>query len=159
MITQELIKEYFDYKDGCLYAKKSRQGVTKGERAGRIVTNGYRYLNFLGKIYLEHRIIFLYHHGYLPKVLDHIDTDKTNNKIENLRAATHAQNAANMKTPKSNTSGIKGVCYDKARDKWSAELKVENKRYKLGRFKTKEEAAEKVREARIRLHKEFARHE
>lgn len=159
MITQELLKEYFYYKDGSLYTSKSRHGLAADKKAGGKRTNGYVYVTFQNRIYLLHRLIFLYHHGYLPKILDHIDGNPLNNKIENLRPATYAQNLANMKTPKSNKSGVKGVCFDKERNKWVAEIKCEGVKYKLGRFDTLEEAAKVVRKKRDELHKEFARHE
>lgn len=159
MITQELLKEYFYYKDGSLYAAKSRTGLGIHKKAGSKRTNGYIYLNFHKKIYLAHRLIFLYHHGYLPKILDHIDGNPLNNRIENLRPATYAQNLANMKTPKSNKSGVKGVCFDKSKNKWVAEIKCNGVKHRLGRFDTLEEATKKIREKRNQLHKEFARHE
>jgi len=63
-------------------------------------------------------LIFLYHHGYLPKFVDHIDGNKKNNRIENLREATKSQNAMNQKVSTRNTSGIKGVMWHKRDKKW-----------------------------------------
>lgn len=159
MITQELLKEYFYYKDGFLYTARSRSGVAANVKTGCKLHNGYIYISFMRKRYLAHRLIFLYHHGYLPKILDHIDGNPLNNNIENLRPATYAQNLANMKTPKTNTSGVKGVCFDKSRNKWAAEIKCNGVKYRIGRFNTLEEARKAVRMKREQLHKEFARHE
>lgn len=157
-ITQELLKEFFYYKDGFLYTLKSRQGVSKDQKCGTMATNGYFYLQFQNKKHLAHRFIFLYHHGYLPKIIDHADGNPTNNKIENLREATVAQNLWNMKKPNTNTSGIKGVWYDRARNKWYAEFKTNTKKNYVGRFDTLEEATKKLHEARENAQKEFARH-
>lgn len=159
MITQELIKEFFYYKDGSLYTSKSRQGVWKDRKAGNLRRNGYYYIRFQNKNYLEHRLIFLYHHGYLSKVIDHIDGSKTNNRIENLREATTAQNLWNMKKPNTNTTGVKGVWFDKARDKWCAEFKTNGKKNHVGRFDSIDEATAKLHEARELIQKDFARHE
>ena len=159
MITQELLKEYFYYKDGSLYAAVSRQGIAKDKKVGHLGFNGYFYVRFRNKSHLEHRLIFLYHHGFLPKTIDHIDNNSKNNKIENLREATRCQNAWNMKTPITNTTGVKGVWYDKARNKWYAEFKTNGIKNYVGRFDTIEEAESKLKEARNKLHKEFARHE
>jgi len=159
MITQEIVKEFFYYKEGSLYTAKSRQGVWKDLKAGSLRHNGYYYVRFQNKMYLEHRLIFLYHHGYLPKVIDHTDGSKTNNKIENLREATQAQNCWNMKKPNTNTTGVKGVWFDKERNKWYAEFKTEGKKNYVGRFDTLEEATERLHEARELAQKEFARHE
>lgn len=158
-ITQELLKEFFYYKDGFLYTIKSRQGICKNHKYNLVAHNGYIYVRFQNKKYLAHRLIFLYHHGYLPKVIDHADRNKTNNSIENLREATVSQNMWNMKKPITNTTGVKGVWYDKTRNKWCAEFKTHTKKNHVGRFETIEEATKKLHEARENAQKEFARHE
>jgi hypothetical protein len=159
MITQEEVKEFFYYKEGSLYTTKPRQGTKKDSKAGKLRLNGYCYVRFKNKWYLEHRLIFLYHHGYLPKIVDHADGSPTNNNIKNLRAATVAQNLWNMKKPCTNTTGVKGVWFDKARNKWYAEFKTNGKKNYVGRYETLEEAKEKLHEARELAQKEFARHE
>jgi len=158
-ITQDLLKEFFYYKDGFLHTRKSRQGVWQDKKCSLVANNGYIYIRFQNKMYLAHRLIFLYHHGYLPKVIDHVDRNRTNNCIENLREATVAQNLWNAKKPITNTTGVKGVWYDKARNKWYAEFKTNAKKNYVGRFDTLEEATTKLHEARENAQKEFARHE
>ena len=87
MITQERIKQLLKYKDGELvWIKKSGIGshITVGAVAGSLKRIGYMGVCIDKSNYLTHRLIFLYHHGYLPKTVDHIDGDRLNNKINNL---------------------------------------------------------------------------
>ena len=69
----------------------------------------------------------MYHHGYFPEAVDHIDGDRFNNKIENLREATHVENHYNRKVQKNNKSGSKNVCWHKLINKWSVDLTVNKK--------------------------------
>ena len=84
--------------------------VSIGDEAGGLnKTSGYYGTRFNGKRYRNHRIIFFLHHGYCPDVIDHIDNQKTNNKIDNLREASLSQNQHNAKIRKDNSTGIKGL--------------------------------------------------
>ena len=161
MITQTLVQELFDYRDGKLYWKFSvARNVKPGAFAGTVKVDGYGSLKIKGKQYLTHRIIFLYHHGYIPEFLDHINTDKLDNRIENLREATKAQNNRNCGKRKDNTSGIKGVHWETATKKWIAKVSVGGGFQKyLGRYDDIELAQLVVEEARDKYHKEFARNE
>jgi hypothetical protein len=75
-------------------------------------------------------------------IVDHIDNNRLNNNISNLRWATNQENARNSKISTKNTSGAKGVFYDKSSQKWRAQIKVDGKHKGLGSFETKEEALE-----------------
>ena len=79
------VKQLFDYKKGKLFWKS-------GRRAGHLRPDGYRYIVIEKKTYLEHRLIWLYNYGYLPKEIDHINGSGKDNRIENLRSCTHSQN-------------------------------------------------------------------
>ena len=72
---------------------------------------------------------------------DHINGNKIDNRRNNLRIVTHSQNQINRKMPQNNTSGFKGVCWDKIKQKWRADIKLNYKRIFLGNFKNKSEAA------------------
>lgn len=151
-ITQELMHQLFEYKDGILYSKKTGQSV------GNKHHTGYRYFYIAGKQYNAHRMIFLMHHGYLPELVDHIDNDRSNDRIENLRPATWSQNLQNMKMRHSNTSGYKNVTWTKSKNKWTVALNV-NKKYKfVGRFDNLEFADLVATEAREKFLGAFARH-
>jgi hypothetical protein len=149
MLTQERVRELFDYReDGCLI-RKVRCGPSM---AGSLVVNQLRIDN---KKYLLHRIIFLWHQGFLPKEVDHSDRNPNNNRIKNLRAATHTQNQANSKIHKHSKSKLKGVSFDKKRNKWRAQISINGKTKFLGRFETKEFAHDVYVAYAKLLHGEF----
>ena len=140
--------------------KPSSRGhhVKAGDIAGTLKSHGYLCVGINYNSYRAHRLIFLMHKGYLPKTIDHINGDKLDNRIENLRAATVGQNQHNRKTNANNTSGYKGVSWSKAQKKWTARITLERKIIHLGYFANVEEAAEVVRKAREELHGSFANH-
>ena len=159
-LTQDLLHELFEYRDGVLYWKVANSNRIKtGDAAGCLFNNGYLCTRINNKKYLNHRLIFLMHYGYLPELLDHIDGNKLNNRIENLRSATNSENSRNSKIRKNNTSGIKGVTWDISSKKWKAQIRDEKKYKCIGRYKTIEEAAEAIKKTREELHGEYARHE
>ena len=106
-----------------------------GSVAGCLKKSGYTQIKISGKTYSAHRLAWLYVYGYFPEhEIDHIDRNKSNNKINNLRHAARQCNARNIGLRKDNSSGIKGVCWHKQRDKWRAEIRVNNKNRHLGYF-------------------------
>lgn len=159
MITQKILKEYFDYHEGGYLVWKKLNKFTVntsiGNRFGSINKRGYRKGCFLGKYLLEHRMIFLFHHGYIPKIIDHINGNKSDNKINNLRSASSSQNSQNRKTS-NNKSGYKGVYYNAGCKKPYSTIAVNKKRINLGVFDTPEEAHEAYRKASKEFHKEFS---
>jgi len=158
MLNKELLRGLFKYKDGNLLRKvKTAPCVNVGDIAGCVQSSGYRAISVNNKLEYSHRLIFLYHHGFTPKEVDHIDGDKLNNKIENLRECTRSQNNFNSKAPKTNTSGVKGVSWHKKLSKWRAYLHVNKKQKNLGLFEDLELAQLVVSEARELFHKEFKR--
>jgi hypothetical protein len=151
-MNQALLKELFDYKDGNLFWKKTKKQITNIEPIGyvRVCLNK--------KQYKAHRVIFLMHHGYLPEFIDHIDGNKLNNKIENLRPATKQQNNQNRGIQKNNKSGAKGVCWSKATNKWRIQININNKKEYFGVYEDLELAELVAIEARNKYHNNFARH-
>ncbi|MEE8113774.1 MAG: HNH endonuclease [Nitrososphaerales archaeon] len=141
MIEWGDVVEYFDYhKDGYLVRLKKTSSRTKvGERVGGLSGHGRLALSFGNRKYYLHRLIFLWHHGYLPKYVDHIDRDVLNNRIENLRECTHTQNMRNRTKVKNTSSGYTGVYL--SRNRWQAQIKIEGKQTRIGSFTTEEEAA------------------
>lgn len=169
-LTQEEAHRLFEYKDGALYwrerprsdfnsdlAWKQWNPKHAGKRAGcysmQYVTVAVNRVH-----YPLHRIIFLWHHGYLPEIVDHADCNPRNNDISNLRAATKADNQRNSGMFAHNTSGIKGVVWSKSAKKWIARIKFFGKTKHLGTFESKELAADFVQLAREMLHGKFANH-
>lgn len=149
VITQEFVKELFDYKDGLLYWKKEI-GVLKpfiGTPAGyKDISTGYMYILIKRKKLLTHRLIFLWHHGFLPKMVDHKDRNRSNNLIENLRVSDHQKNGFNRNSSKGSSSQYLGVRLFRGK-KWRAQITISNlvskeKKYiHLGTFSTEEGAA------------------
>jgi hypothetical protein len=156
MLTQEKAHELFEYKDGELFWKINwSDKAKKGKKVG-CIKNGYFGLKINTKDYRVHRVIYLMHHGTMPKMIDHKDGNPLNNKIENLRECTNSQNNYNSKIPKTNTSGMKGV--RKKRNHWIVEFWINGKPTWFGSYKEKELAELVCIEARKLHHKEFARH-
>lgn len=154
-LTQELVRELFEYKeDGTLIHKRAHGNVKVGTEAGGVNKQGYREMRVFNKLCKAHRIIFLYHHGYLPKMLDHINGVRTDNRIENLRECTRSQNNANSKGTAA--SGYKGVY--KIGRKWRARLTVAGKAVYLGNYSDIETAAQVAAAAREHYFGEFANH-
>lgn len=147
---------HYDSEDGRLYWKWHPKQNMRTKFLGREFgaknnKSGYIDGHFLGTHINEHRLIFLYHYGYLPKEIDHIDRDGFNNKIENLRDVTRSQNNLNHNVRKTNKTGIKGVYWHKQTRKWSGSLTINKKKIYLGLFKTLDEAKE-AREIAERLY-------
>lgn len=160
-LTVEQINKYFTYEEetGKLIWK-----VNKGKRgrigniAGCTNAQGYRRIRLDGKCYREHRLVFLLHHGYLPEMLDHINNDRSDNRIENLRAVTASQNAHNRSINSKTTSGVKGVTWDKVNKCWIARITTNRKRKHIGNFNTLKAAEEAIAIAREALHGEYTNH-
>ena len=142
----------FYYKDGLLFYKKTNK------KAGWGSHSSYNKVEINYKIYCQHRVIFLMQHGYLPKVVDHIDGNRYNNKIENLRATDQSKNALYARKKSHNTSGVKGVHFHRICNKWWARISIDGKRKSLGLFDDLELAELVMMEAREKHHGEFAHH-
>jgi hypothetical protein len=120
--------------------------------------SGYWQVGVDGKRMQAHRVIFAIHHGFLPEQIDHINGDKADNKIENLRAATNAQNHWNTGLRSTNTSGVKGVHWHKSSGKWAAVCRAEGRYHNIGLFDDIADAARSVESFRLAHHGAFARH-
>jgi len=96
----------------------------------------------LNKLHYAHRVVFALVNGFWPtQEIDHINGNPADNKPENLRDVSHAVNHRNRATPKSNTSGVVGVSYNKRLSKWAAHIGVDGKYKHLGFFDTIDKAA------------------
>ena len=159
IMNQKLLHELFEYYSGALYWKVAPSiRVKVGNIAGTLTSNGYWRVKINRKMYLNHRLIFLMHHGFLSKFIDHIDNNPTNNQIVNLREATIQQNSHNAKLKITNKSGIKGVSWCKRDKKWIVQIQINSKKKRIGGFDNLELADLVAQEARNKYHKGFARH-
>lgn len=122
-----------------------------GKRAGSVLANGYRYINILNKLHLEHRLAWLWMIGEWPTAqVDHINRDRADNRWVNLREATNQENQNNTKLRSTNKSGVRGVSWDKRKNRWYATITVDGKMMNLGRYIAKEDAIAARREAELR---------
>lgn len=134
-LTADSLKEWFEYKEGNLFWKqKPCRWIKIGDKVGSLRKDGYVEVGFKNKQYLLHRLIFLYHYNYLPDLIDHIDQNPSNNKIENLREASKKQNSYNSKLFKHNKSGHRGISWSKRDGKWVVRYKTEEKYIYGGSF-------------------------
>lgn len=162
-LTQELLQELFDYRDDGTFTWKASpcRRIPAGAVAGTTEPNsrGYMRVKIEGKEYTTHRLVYLYHHGELPEIVDHINRIKDDNKIENLRGATRCQNAWNVEGSPDAKVSSKGITYRRGKPKpWVAELRHNGRRVLHLSCKTRAEAEQAVKEMRRIMHGEFAVH-
>lgn len=162
IVTFDRIREFLSYDNftGIFKWIKKPHGhlANIGDVAGSISKrDGYQRITFAGKSYLSHRLAWYFVYNEWPsKNLDHIDNDRLNNRVENLRLATYSQNASNRSKKKNNKVGLKGV-YQRPSGKFLARIEKDNKRYRLGTFDDPFIAYAAYCEAANKLHGEFAR--
>lgn len=119
--------------------------------------NGYMQTGFMGKMFLNHRLAWLLHNGVWPKAqIDHVNGDRKDNRIVNLREATSSDNNHNRTTGGRGTSGIPGVRFSSWHKKWWARIHSDSRFIHLGFFKDKEEAVSARREAELHYWGRFA---
>lgn len=121
---------------GRLFWIKPKDGRQLHKEAGHCDKTGYRRICLNYKMYLAHRVVFLLIHKRWPLMLDHIDRNPRNNSPSNLRETNHSENAMNSEVRRDNTTGFKGLFFDKRNNKWSARKRGKS----LGSFLTKTEA-------------------
>lgn len=157
------IGEYLKYDETsptCLrWTKKSGYKINIGDAAGSLGEEGYYRTRFDKKLYFNHRIVFFLHHGYCPDYIDHIDGNRSNNKIENLRECSKKENAYNSKLSKKNTSGHKGVYFSQSGKTscWVVKIRKNKKTYRkcfpIDKF---QEACDYADALRKTLHGDFS---
>lgn len=154
LIPQAHLRELFEYRDGSLYWKNSPEkgnrwnALHAGKAAGYLEKNGYTSVFFAAtaqnglsktRHIALHRLIFCFHHGYYPPQVDHINGDRGDSRIENLRSAQAHENCANRKKMNNNTTGCPGVRLHRD-GHYEARVQFKGKRHNVGFFKTLDEA-------------------
>lgn len=172
--SPEVLRQLLSYdpETGKLFWKERPRGAFtsqracstwNAQRAGKealcnLDSDGYRQGGILGRMYKAHRVIWAMVYGAWPvSQVDHINCDKSDNRLCNLRAATNAQNRRNVGPNVNNSTGLKGVCWDKSKGKWKAHITVDGVKKHLGLFSDSAEASAAYRQAADRLHQDFAR--
>lgn len=160
MISHEKVRELLEYDPdtGQLFWRKNHGRAKAGVLAGDRTRSGYIRLSFGGRKHYAQRVIWLWVHGeWPPNDIDHINGIKSDNRLHNLRCATRSQNVANTDTRSTNTSGRKGVSWNRATGKWQAEIRIAGDRKYLGVFDDIEDAAAAYNEAAVERFGDFAR--
>lgn len=149
-----------DEFQGITYNKHTGQffGTKTTNPVGRMHNKGYWRITHANKCYLAHRLAWFFCYGVWPKEIDHIDNNKLNNSIGNLREVTHQLNQLNMPLRSNNTSGVKGVNWDKQRKRWRSRVIINGKYFTAGYFKEIKDAEVAIRALRERVHGEFTNH-
>lgn len=157
MLTRPALRKIFDYDPAGFLIWKTKMGQrTKiGERAGTFGSD-YAKVKLNGRGYLLHRLIFLWHRGFLPKGLDHRDRNVWNNKIGNLRPATQSENCRNTARYKNNKTGLTGVSWCSRTKRYHAVIGHKGKTIFLGSFKEALPACVAYNKMAKKLHGRFA---
>lgn len=140
-VTQEFLFKYlpynsvtgeFTYSDLCKHRMKNK---VAGTTISKHPNTGYKRIYLLRKWYQAHRLAWLYVYGVWPDgEIDHVNNERGDNRIENLRVVSRSENMTNSKTKKGNTSGMKGVYWNADWGKWCATVSIKKQRYWLGGF-------------------------
>jgi hypothetical protein len=145
ILTQERLKDVLNYDPETgvfVWIKQASSNALIGSVAGTPHSEGYCHIQIDGAKILAHRLAWLYMTGaFPPNDIDHIDRNPANNRFANLRAVTKSENQHNRKKNRTNTSGFKGVYYQKSRGKWKANIGLNGVIKHLGTFFTPEEAS------------------
>jgi len=161
-LSIDVIREYlqYDMETGWFYWKKPSSDKSKvGSRAGRSRSvGGYRQLTLLWRTMYEHRLAWFYVHGEVPvdRPIDHINGNKWDNRISNLRLATPTENLANIRAKRDNVSGCKNVHWCTTKSRWIAKVKRAGRSIHIGTFRQYDEAVTAAKEARIKTFGAFA---
>ena len=141
--TQERLRALFSYQDGKLVWRHGRGKILAGDIAGRLKPDGYIAIGLDYAEYKAHRLIWKWHHGTDPAILDHVNGIRHDNRIENLQEVTNRENCNRGRDKRcALPRGVRRV-----RDKYQARILIAGKRLYLGSFGTIEEAANAYRDA------------
>lgn len=142
MITAETIRAFYIYNpESGLFSWRKLQRSRKAGALGWLRPNGYRVMDVHRRKYLVHRLAWLYVHGDWPDgEIDHVNRDKDDNRIANLRVATKRLNGGNRGPNSNNRFGFKGVVAEPRSGRWVAHIKRDGASRYLGTFDSPDEA-------------------
>lgn len=160
MIDPKFLRELIDYNPetgALIWRERTGHHFSQGERAAHhranqfnstfagkeafgIGPDGYRKGRLLNRPVRAHRVAFAHYYGRWPTEVDHINRDRSDNRITNLREVTHRENSINRGVQSNNTSGVAGVTWSKSKMKWTAHIKHNGRQKHLGTFSCFEDA-------------------
>ena len=155
-LTQEKLNSLYDYDPdtGFLVSKKYKNRREHWAKPGNYIS-----VSIDGKSFPAHRLIWMMVYGYWPNEIDHINGNKQDNRLCNLRNVTRLENMRNQCVQKNSTSGVTGVYWNKWDKKWAARITVNRKFVHLGYFSNKEDAiaTRKAAEVKYGFHENHGR--
>jgi len=162
-MNYEILNRHFVLIDGCIFKRKNNRGADKPQRVLGSLNKGYRWLKVPEPdkcIVGYHRALWILKHGDIQEgyVVDHINRNTLDNRLENLRLATRSENSMNAKG-KHGAKFSKNVYVDyeyKSNRKYRAQVTFDGKIVRVGGYDTKEDAEKMAQALRKFLHKEFA---
>jgi hypothetical protein len=142
---QQLMADWHYDPDTGLFTRTRAVGRHGRHKAGTVAkpstSHGYTVIRVARVLYGAHRLAWLYHYGEWPKVIDHINGDRSDNRIANLRNVTQTENMQNLKrAPITSKSGLLGAHRSGRSRRWTARIRINGVVTKLGLFSTAEEA-------------------
>lgn len=151
---QSELKKLFKYNKKGFFIRKVKTGYLThvGQVVGAVKrSDGYCQMRVNNEKFLVHRLVFLFHKGFCPEHVDHKNRKPFDNRIENLRCATHSENIVNQKMHPSNKSGVRGVYFCNTHKMWKCQIGYgAGKRYSFS-SKTKKECCKKCRQKQNEL--------
>lgn len=151
VLVHALLTEMLDYDQSTgVFTRRitTSSRAVKGQVAGTVDPLGYTYIQINGRRYLAHRLAWFYVHRSWPnEFIDHINGQRSDNRLINLREATRQQNNWNSRMKSKNRSGVKGVHWSRKDQRWQAQMHIDGRNKFLGNFHTIEEARQAYQNA------------
>ena len=161
-LTQERLQSLLNYDPATgvftwIGSARNQRPDIVGEQAGSGSGRGYIMIQVSGTRYLAHRLAWMYVYGVMPSMIDHVNGDRSDNRIENLRPANKSTNNVNTGLTIRNTTGAKGLMRGRGKDgAFYARIVKNGKTIHIGKFPTRDEAAHAYNKAAIQLYGDFA---
>jgi hypothetical protein len=153
-LTHQRLKELvsYDKETGNFFRNVPVANIKAGLVVARPAKNGYVRMHIDGHLYYLHRLAWFYEHNEWPVAIDHIDGNKINNKISNLRSATYGQNLQNRSKVTNAKSGFRGAYFHPKTKNWQSKIMLNGKVKSLGYYKTPEEAHQAYVDGKKKFH-------